>query len=388
MNVDFIPLLHKISERTDLRGKRVLVRAGLDVPLSAEGAVTHTFRIKKALPTLQLLRAAGAKVVIIAHSSRADGSSDDSLKGVCEVLNTYIPVAWVGTSVGPEVDAKIASLKEGELLLLENLRLHPGEKDNDPAFAQTLASYGDIYVNDAFSVAHREHASIVGIPKFLPSYAGLLFMDELEHLSLARTPKSPSLFVLGGAKFETKLPLVELLIERYDRVFVGGALANNFFVANGLSIGKSLISDIDIKTTSLYQHPKLLLPIDVAVLTPGGPMMRKLSEVAHDDAILDAGPETIAMLTEELRFVETLLWNGPLGDYERGFDAGTKQFAQAVAHAPGISIVGGGDTVASIQDSALTDRFTFVSTAGGAMLTFLEKGTLPGIEALRTAQTS
>ncbi len=378
---------HRLSERTDLRGMRVLVRAGLDVPLSPDGKVVDAFRLKKSLPTLQLLRAAGARVIVIGHSSHADGTSDGTLEEVCVLLNTYMPVAWAGGVTGEEVEAKISALKDGDLLMLENLRLDPGEKGNDPGFAATLASYADLYVNDAFSVSHREHASIVGVPALLPSCVGQQFIDEFDHLSLAREPKSPSLFVLGGAKFETKLPLVEQLLSRYDKVFIGGALANNFFVAHGYPIGKSLVSPIDISKSPLFGNPKLLLPIDVTVLGPRGPQVKRPSEVEADEMILDAGPETLEMLAEEMRFIETVLWNGPLGDYERGFDTCTKKFAEIVSNARGVSIVGGGDTVASVQDPVVTDRFTFLSTAGGAMLSFLEKGTLPGIEALLSSPT-
>jgi phosphoglycerate kinase len=377
--------LHTLSERMDLKGKIVLVRAGIDVPLTAEGKVVDDFRLRKALPTLNLLRAAGARVVGIRHTSRADGSADASLKPVCDLLNTYIPIAWAGGIVGADVEEKVRALKDGELLMLENLRFLPGEKANDEAFAKSLAAYADLYVDDAFSVAHREHASIVGIPRFLPSYAGQLFMDELDHLSLARTPKAPSLFVLGGAKFETKLPLVEQLLPRYDRVFVGGALANNFFRARGYEVGNSLVSDIDIGASSLFSSTKILLPIDVVALTSEGKVVKKPDAIKAGEVIYDAGPETLEMLKEELRFVATVLWNGPLGDYERGYDEGTRKFAELLAESNAISIVGGGDTVASVKDEKVTERFTFLSTAGGAMLAFLEQGTLPGIEALRQA---
>ncbi len=369
-----------------LRGKRVIIRAGVDAPISPEGVVVDDFRLKKALPTLQWLRAAGARIIIIGHTSRADGSDDVSLKPVCDLLNTYMPVLWAGGVLGDAISEKVLALKDGDMLMLENLRFEKGEKENDHAFAEALAEYADIYVNDAFSVAHRAHASVVTLPTLLPSYAGQLFMEELQHLELARTPKAPSLFVLGGAKFETKLPLVEKLLPVYDRIFIGGALAHTFFVARGYQIGTSLVSDIDISHSPLLGSSKVLLPIDVVVLSKGGHVVKKLTEVEVDESIRDAGPETLAMLKEEMRFVETVLWNGPLGDYEHGFMAGTKAFAKIVADAKGVSIVGGGDTVAAIQDTSITDRFTFLSTAGGAMLSFLEQGTLPGVEALLSSK--
>ncbi len=378
--------IHTLAERTDLRGKRVLVRAGVDAPINAEGELVDDFRVRKSLLTLKLLRAAGARTIVIGHTSRADGSTDASLEPVCRSLNSYIPTQWAGGIFGPDIEAKVEAMREGDILMLENLRFEKGEKENDPEFTKKLAAYGDIYVNDAFSVSHREHASIVGLPQYLPSYAGQLFMQELQHLSMARSPKSPSLFVLGGAKFETKLPLVEKLLATYDRIFIGGALANNFFVARGYEIGTSLVSKMDLSTSPLMSSPKLLLPIDVTVKSSRGIETKKPTEVLKDESILDAGPDTLAMLTEEMRFVATLLWNGPLGDYESGFATYTNKFAEVVSHSLGITIVGGGDTVASIKDHAITDRFTFLSTAGGAMLTFLENGSLVGVDALLSAQ--
>lgn len=377
-----------LASCTNVRGKRVVIRAGIDAPLGESGSVVDDFRIQKSLPTLKFLRAAGARIVVVGHTSRADGSADASLAEVCRVLNTFVPVSWAGGVLGAEVERKVEELQEGEILMLENLRFHEGEKKNDQEFARALARFGDLYVNDAFSVSHREHASIVGIPAFLPSYAGQLFMEELQHLSIAREPQSPSLFVLGGAKFETKLPLVEALIDRYDRVYVGGALANNFFAAKGYNVGGSLVSSVDISASPLFLNPKLLLPIDVTVVTGTGTVVKKPAEVEEGDTIVDAGPETLTMLTKELDRAATLLWNGPLGDYERGFGDYTRKFAEAVAHARGVTIVGGGDTVAAITDESVSKRFTFLSTAGGAMLSFLEKGTLPGIDALLRQQSS
>jgi len=380
--------LHTLGEHTDLKGLTVLVRAGIDVPLKEDGTIVDDFRLRKALPTLQLLRAAGARTIVIGHASRADGTADATMKPICDLLNTYIPITWAGGILGEAVLAQVKALKDGELLMLENLRFDEGEKGNSETFARALASYADLYVNDAFSVAHRTHASVVGIPQYLPSCAGELFMDEFNHLKRARTPEAPALLVLGGSKFETKLPLVEALMPHYDRIFIGGALANNFFRERGFEVGDSLVSAIDVTTTALFGNPKLLLPIDVVVRTPGGKVVKHPDMIAKGEAVLDAGPETLEMLKEELRFMKTVLWNGPLGDYERGFDEGTRGFASLVAGSDAVSIVGGGDTVASVKDPAVTERFTFLSTAGGAMLAFLERGTLPGIEALQAAPTT
>lgn len=374
--------LPKIIECPGLRGKQVLLRTGLNEPIDGGEVVTSDFRIKKALKTIELLQRKGAKVIIIAHLSHADGTSDESLEAVCEKMNETVPVTWAGGLLGREVEDKIAEMKNGEALMLENLRTNKGETSNDKKFAEELAALADVYVNDAFSVSHREHASIVGITKLLPSYAGLLMIDEIENLTLAREPKHPSLFVLGGSKFETKMPLIELFINEYDRAFIGGALANNFFQAKGYEIGESLISDIDLTDSKLIDHPKLMLPIDVTVDGPDGTKIKLPTQVKPDEKILDTGPETIEMLREQIRFVKTILWNGPLGDYEKGFEENTREFARIVAEIAGTSIVGGGDTIASIESLGVMDQFDFLSTAGGAMLMFLEHGTLPGIEAL------
>lgn len=373
--------LPKIIECPGLRGKKVLLRTGLNEPMS-DDKVTSDFRIKKALPTIELLQKKGAKIIVIAHLSHADGTSDKSLEAVCEKMNEFIPVTWANGILGEDVEEKISQLKEGEVLMLENLRRHEGETSNNKKFAEELASLADVYVNDAFSVSHREHASVVGVPKFLPSYAGLLLIDEIEHLTLAREPKHPSLLVLGGSKFKTKIPLIELFIGKYDRAFIGGALANNFFQAKGYEIGRSLVSDVDLGGSKLIDHPRLILPIDVTVDGPQGMKVKLPTQVEPDEKILDTGPETIEMLKEQIRFVKTILWNGPLGDYEKGYEEHTRKFAQIVADAEGTSIVGGGDTIASIESLGVMEKFDFMSTAGGAMLIFLERGTLPGIEAL------
>lgn len=367
-----------IQDARGLQGKRVLLRASLNVPL-VNNEVRNSFRIDRALDTIQFLCETGARVIVIAHIGR---DPKDTLKPVFTRMQKEVEMKWCDAVVGQVVDDAITSLENGEILMLENLRTQSGEIENDDAFARRIAAYGDIYVNDAFSVSHREHASIVCVPKYLPAYAGILFEKEYDNLSLSINPTPPSLFVLGGAKFETKMPLVEEYIKKYDHVFVGGALVNDIFRAKGYEIGASMISNVDLTNSPLIKNKKLLLPIDVTVYGPNGKEVREVSNVSPDETILDVGPRTIEMLKTYIDGAETVLWNGPLGDYERGFCEHTEAFAQLLADAPGFSVIGGGDTVAAIESLELYDTYNFVSTAGGAMLKFLELGTLPGIEVL------
>jgi phosphoglycerate kinase len=268
--------------------------------------------------------------------------------------------------------------------LLENLRFDEGEKKNDPKFAKALASLGDIYVNDAFSVSHRSHASVVGIPALLPSYAGFQLEREVTNLSKAFSPSHPFLFILGGAKFDTKLPLLSKFIKIADWVFVGGALATDIFKAKGYEVGKSFVSEGDFGLDEYKDNQNLLLPID---LVNQDKKIVKPENFGKEDSSMDCGPETITMLKEKINSAKMILWNGPLGVYEKGFRDGTLGLAKAIAdnHGRGlISLVGGGDTVAAIAENNDDDKFTFVSTAGGAMLDFLANGTLPGIDVLQS----
>lgn len=371
--------LKTITDAGDLKGKRVFVRGALNVPLE-DGVVHHEFRLRRALPTLEYLKKAGAKVILVGHIGR---KPEETLRPVYEALQKHIPVTWVDAPIGAEVVDALKDIEEGSITMLENLRRYSGETENDPAFASELASLADVYVNDAFTVSHREHASIVGVAKLLPSYAGVVFKEECDVLSAAMQPESPSLFILGGAKFDTKLPLIERYADVYDFVFVGGALANDLFKARGYNVGQSVVSDVDLSGQSIVDNERVLLPVDVTVAK--GEMRRVTTpdDVGDDESIYDAGPKTIALLREKMQGARTILWNGPLGYYENGFAEYTKQCAEEVARSSAHSIVGGGDTVAAIESLGLQTEFDFISTAGGAMLVFLEKGTLPGIEALK-----
>ena len=366
--------MKSIIEAGDLRGKRVLVRASLNVPLE-NGKVVNDFRIRKATKTIDYLVSEGARVIVVAHVGR---EKTDSLEPVYQAMRRQISISWC-----PDLNtAKDASLENGEVLLLENLRSHEGETANDEAFAEELASLADVYVNDAFAASHRAHASIVGVPKYLPHYAGLNFELEYHTLEALRTPEAPSLFILGGAKFETKAPLIAQYVDVYDRVFVGGALANDFFKAKGLEVGRSLVSDVPVEE-SLLSRENILLPVDVTVQNAEGDIrITAPDNVRKDETIMDAGPETMKMLKTYVDEAKTILWNGPLGNYEKGFEEYTEACAQLIAASTAHSVVGGGDTIAATAKLGIEDEFSFLSTAGGAMLVFLETGTLPGIDAL------
>lgn len=330
--------MKSIREAEGLKGKRVLVRVDWSVPMSG-GKVIDDYAIRASLPTLEFLSNVGAKVTVMTHlESKADS---------IESLRPYLPS-------GVEI--------------LPNLRADEREERNSEDFAKELAAHGEIYVNDAFSVSHRRHASIVGVPKLLPSYIGYRFEEEVRTLSKAFYPKHPFLFVLGGAKFDTKLPLLQKFVNIADTIFVGGALANNFYKELGKDVGASLVSQGDFKLSELLASQKIIVPEDT---------------IEVDGKILDAGPVSLEKLKEKIESAKLILWNGPLGNYELGYKTATLALAKMIAESGKESIVGGGDTLAAIQELDLTRDFSFVSTGGGAMLEFLATGTLPAIQALR-----
>ncbi|MFA5744636.1 MAG: phosphoglycerate kinase [Candidatus Paceibacterota bacterium] len=343
----------------------IVVRAALNVPIK-NGEVANDYRLRRALPTIKFLSERGAKVILISHIGE---KGTETLAPVAQALGKLISgVSFSPETIGTDARAAIRSLAPGQIIVLENLRRHAGERENSRAFARELAALGDIFVEDSFDTCHRMHASTVGVPEILPSYAGLLLEDEMRELSQALTPKCPSLAVIGGMKFSTKETVLTRLLTLYDHVFVGGALANTFLKVSGKNVGKSLVSDSDEATIKkLIANSKLVLPID---------------SVIKDEAILDIGPGSIALLADLAKKSKTILWNGPLGNYENGFSGATNAFAEAVTNSSAYSILGGGDTIAAIEGLGLLPKFSFVSTGGGAMLDFLAAGTLPGIEAL------
>lgn len=375
--------MRSVEELTDIFGMRVLVRTSLDIPMG-HGVPSDHFRVRRAVATIDYLLKKGARVIILTHVGR---DPKNSTLPLIPILQKHFPVRHVNGVVGDFVYGSIAHMKEGTAILLENVRSHKEEENNDVGFAKTLASYADFYVNDAFAVSHREHASIVGIPKFLPSFAGITFMEECDELRKAFTPEAPSLFILGGAKFETKAPLIEEYSRHYTHTFIGGALANDFLKGKGHEVGESLLSAVDLKGSPLLEKENILLPSDVIVGGERDIREVTIDGVRSDEKILDVGAHSIELLAPHIAHAKTILWNGPLGNYETGFDTATKACARLIAESDAFSIVGGGDTITAIESLGLEDSFGFLSTGGGAMLKFLEKHTMPGIEALQKPRT-
>ena len=372
--------MKKITTLKILKDKTVLLRADFNVPMKGS-RITDPFRIVKTIPTIKLLRKLGAKIIIISHIGD-DGST--SLKSVARELNKSLPVTFVPAVIGPKVDKAIALMKSRDVVLLENLRTEKGEKDNDPVFAETLASYADIYVNDAFSVCHREHASVVGVPKLLPHYAGLQLIDEVAHLSIAlKRPPRPFLFILGGAKFATKLPVLKRYMKDANHIVVGGALANEVWQEEGLQVGTSLVDTEDFGLEHLESHTKVYLPEDVVVRRGAKHMTVGRNEVTKDEQIVDIGTQSCMYIAGLVKQSKLIVWNGPLGLYESGFSGSTKWLIELLAKSRAETIVGGGDTVALISKMKLEKKFSFVSTGGGAAIDFLAQGSLPGIEVLK-----
>ncbi len=386
-------------EQLDLAGKRVFLRADLNVPL-ADGGVSDDTRLRAVLPTIRFALKAGAAVVLASHLGRPKGREPgDSLRPVADRLAALLgqPVELAPDCVGPETAERARALTPGEVLLLENLRFHPEEEKNDDAFARELAALADCYVNDAFAAAHRAHASIDAITRHLrPAAAGLLMQQELAALGkILEAPARPLVAILGGAKVSDKLALVGHLLERVDALLIGGGMAFTFLRALGHAVGRSLVEGDRVETaraaleTARRRGARVVLPVDaVAAEGPDSPAGRVVGvrEIAPDLMGLDIGPRTVEAFAAELRTARTIAWNGPMGVFEKApFAGGTLAIARAVAAAPAFSVVGGGDTIAAVAQAGVTDRIGYVSTAGGAFLEFLEGRKLPGVEALAEA---
>jgi phosphoglycerate kinase len=371
--------LKTIEDLGNLSGKRVLLRLDFNVPV-ANGSVTEGFRIDSALPTISALRAQGAKIGIVSHIENEEGAT---LVPVFEYINKKTPISFVLHL--PDLADALERGAPGSVIMMENIRQYEGEKKNDPDFSKQLASIADVYIDDAFSVAHRTHASVVGVASLLPSAAGPLLINEITELSKAFNATKPFLFVLGGAKFETKLPLIEKFIDKADTIFVGGALGNDLLRARGVAVGTSKLSKTAIDLSRVATTKNVLAPIDAVVQTPTGKAVRDIHSIGPDESIVDIGPKTSALLAQHLSQASFVLWNGPLGYFEGGFGEGTDEFAKNLAslHRKMFSIIGGGDTLAAIEHLAIQDQFSFVSTGGGAMLDFLGSGTLPALETLK-----
>ncbi|HEY7551294.1 MAG TPA: phosphoglycerate kinase [Hyphomicrobiaceae bacterium] len=391
----------KTTDGLDVRGKRVLVRADLNVPVRS-GEVTDATRLERLLPGLADLARRGAKVVVISHFGRPKGAPgpEFSLRPVGARLGQLLgrSVAFAPDCVGEAAQKVVASLSPGDIAVLENLRFHKGEEKNDAGFAQALAKLGDIFVGDAFSTAHRAHASTDAITRILPSYAGPLLMEEVAALrSVLEKPQRPVAAVVGGAKVSTKIPVLTNLSAKVDKLIIGGGMANTFLLAQGVNVGRSLAEPDLAETARRIMHAakarscEVVLPADAVVAAKfeaGAPWrVCPVLEVPADQMILDVGPKAVAHYTQVLGGCRTLLWNGPLGAFEiPPFGEGTFELARAAAAATQagklVSVAGGGDTVAALNAAGVTGRFTYVSTAGGAFLEWLEGRELPGVAAL------
>ena len=375
----------------DVKNKTIVLRAMLNVPIK-DGKVGDKMRLKAALPTINYLISQGAKIVMISHHSHEGQSLEPVAGALSELVGR--PVAFASDCIGEVALAAVKALPSGGLLMLENLRFHPEEEANDEEFARTLASYGDIYVNDDFTACHRSHASLVGIPKFIPAVAGLEVEEEVNTItSSIDNPKRPLVAIAGGAKISTKVPIISFLLDKVDVLFVGGAMANTFLLAKGLEVGNSLVELDQVETAkqiikSAEEKGKtLLLPIDVVVTTDVKEALNVrvmlAGDVGIDDIIADLGPMSVLQLNEFIKPEGSVIWNGPIGIAEqKEFANGTEMVAEEIISSGAFSIVGGGDTADYVDGAGLADKFGFVSTGGGASLELMSGNTLPGIAAL------
>ena len=390
-------------DSADVRGKRVLLRVDLNVPME-NGKVSDATRIARVLPTIRELADKGAKVILLAHFGRPKGGPDEanSLQPVAAAVAEPLgrPVGFAADCVGDVAASAIAKMRDGDVILLENTRFHKGEEKNDPAFVEALARLGDLYVNDAFSAAHRAHASTEGVARKLPAYAGRAMQAELDALTLALgSPERPVAAIVGGAKVSSKLELLGNLVKKVDTLIIGGGMANTFLFAQGKPVGKSLCEkDLADTARSILKAAeaagcRVLLPVDgnaAKEFKANAPSrFVGVDEVADDEMVLDIGPKSIQAVEAALRQTKTLVWNGPFGAFEiPPFDTATKQIARTVALLTKAgelkSVAGGGDTVSALNAAGVGDQLTYISAAGGAFLEWMEGKPLPGVEALRS----
>lgn len=354
--------MQSVKKIKNLKGKKVVVRSDFNVPIK-NGKIEDNFRIKKGIPTIKYLVDRGATVTVLMHLGK-DGSAD-----IAPVVKEFF---------------KLSKLPKGKINFEKNVRSFKGEEENSDSLGKYFASLGDIYVNDAFSVSHRRHASLVAVTKYLPSYAGLQLEREIEQLSAVfKKPVHPFLFILGGAKFSTKMPLIKKYLKLADYVFIGGALANDFLETAGCNVGKSLVDDSISVPTNILNNKKVILPVDVLVTNGSKQRVCLVTDIKDAEMAIDMGPETIKELAGYIKQSKMILWNGPLGKYEELGGGTTKEVLKLVAKSKAKTIIGGGDTVQMISEMKMEKKFTFVSTGGGATLDFLANGTLPAIKALK-----
>ncbi len=380
----------------DVKGKRVIIRADFNVPLDKSGNITDDARIAKTIPTIKNLLERKAKVVLMSHLGRPKGKpeAEFSLAPVAKRLTELLkqPIELTPDCVGPEVESKVKNLKDGQALLLENLRFHKEEEKNDPAFSKQLASLADIYVNDAFGAAHRAHASTEGIAKHLPAVAGFLLAKEIEYFSKAlENPDRPFVTILGGAKVSDKIKVIENLLSKVDGLLIGGAMAYTFLKSQGLAIGKSKLDEpgIDIAKQILakakQEKIEILLPVDHVVsqeISENAPT-KVVDEIPEGWMAVDIGPKTVQEFSKRLSASKMVIWNGPVGIFEmKPFANGTKQLADTLSKLKATTIIGGGDTAAAVKEFGYEEKMSHVSTGGGASLEFLEGIELPGVRAL------
>lgn len=389
----------KYIDQIEMNGKRVFLRVDFNVPMDKEGNVTSDKRVKASIPTIHYALEKGAKLIVASHLGRPKGKrvAEMSLKPVVKVLSGLVrkPVTFLDDCVGPAVEEAVGKMKEGDIMLLENLRFQPGEDKNDPEFAKQLAALCDIYIDDAFAVSHRAAASNAAITEFVPvCAAGFLLKNEVEYFKKAMVnPAKPLAAIIGGAKVSDKIGLLENLIEKVDKIIIGGGMAFTFLRAAGYETGKSLCEEDMLETArrivekAKQKKVPFLLPVDavigLAATAESESRICDVKEIPKEWIGLDIGPATITLFSEALKDVKTVIWNGPIGMFELApFSKGTFQLAQAVADSEALSIIGGGDTDTAIKKAGLTSKMSYISTGGGAFLEWLEGKTLPGIAAL------
>ena len=378
----------------DVAARRVLVRVDFNVPMEG-GRIIDDTRIREAIPTIQNLVERNARVILVTHLGRPDGQIDEAYRttALAQRLSELIgrPVRHLDDCIGPAVEAAVKEMHDGEIVMLENVRFHPGETKNDPEFARQLAALGELYVNDAFGTAHRAHASTEGVAQYLPAVAGLLMEREISTLGRIMTdPPHPLVAIIGGSKISTKIGVIHSLLRRVDRLCIGGAMACTFLKARGFEMGRSLVEDdqLEVARSLLASGGSIVLPLDAVVAMdakPGIPVKTvPIDGVPAELKVLDVGPMTVERFLQTCDGAAAVVWNGPLGVYEvPPFDAGTDALAQGLAGSDAQTIIGGGDLVAALQKQHLAERMSFVSTGGGATLEFLEGKTLPGIAVLK-----
>ncbi|MHB1000259.1 MAG: phosphoglycerate kinase [Armatimonadota bacterium] len=388
----------KTVKDIDVKGKRVLVRVDFNVPLDENSKITDDTRIKAALPTIQYLIDNGAKTILVSHLGRPKGVTENlRLNPVAKRLQELLgkPVKKLDDAIGPDVEAAVNSMSAGEVVLLENIRFYKEEEANDQDFAKKLASFADVYVNDAFGTAHRAHASTEGVAHYVPvSVSGFLMQKEIDYLGKAvTTPDRPYVAILGGAKVKDKIPVIKNLIDKVDVLLIGGGMAYTFLKAQGYEIGKSLLDESNLELTKELMSKaaekgiKFELPVDVLAATELAPDAKTkvvpIAEIPADMMGLDIGPETMTKFRNYILDAGTVVWNGPMGVFEmEAFAAGTRAIAQAMADSKAVTIVGGGDSAAAVEQMGFADDMSHVSTGGGASLEFLEGKQLPGVVAL------